>query len=107
MNYMGYAHYMSKRLDYIEELLRNWEKNSSILKMHDMLKKVFDFAVQEEKNSRKDLELQQERYNQSLKRDGITQYDNYMLKENWRRPRYGFLFQSILPKRNWIIRSRF
>ncbi|WP_350286858.1 BfmA/BtgA family mobilization protein [uncultured Croceitalea sp.] len=84
MNYMGSEHRLSKRLDYLEELLRNWEKNSSIPKIHDMLKKVFDFAEQEEKNSRKDLELQQKMYDQSMKRDRLTQYDNYMLKENWK-----------------------
>lgn len=87
MNYMGYVHYMTKRFDYIEELLRNWEKNSSIPKIDEMLKKVFDFAEQEEKNSRKDLELQQKMYDQSLKRDRVTQYDNYMLKENWKKER--------------------
>lgn len=87
MNYMGSEHRLSKRLDYLEELFRNWEKNSSIPKIHDMLKKVFDFAEQEEKNSRKDLELQQKMYDQSLKRDRVTQYDNYMLKENWKKER--------------------
>ncbi|WP_297691177.1 BfmA/BtgA family mobilization protein [uncultured Eudoraea sp.] len=87
MNYMGSEHRLSKRLDYLEELLRNWEKNSGIPKIHDMLKKVFDFAEQEGKNSRKDLELQQKMYDQSLKRDKATQYDNYMLKENWKKER--------------------
>ena len=87
MNYMGYVHYISKRFDYIEELLRNWEKNSSVPKIHDMLKKVFDYAEQEEKSRRKDLELQQKMYDQSLKRDRVTQYDNYMLKENWNKER--------------------
>ncbi|GMN08395.1 hypothetical protein MTsPCn5_37840 [Croceitalea sp. MTPC5] len=91
MNYMGYVHYMTKRFDYIEELLRNWEKNSSIPKIHDMLKKIFDFAEQEEKNSRMDLELQQKMYDQSLKRDRVTQYDNYMLKENWKKERIQIL----------------
>ena len=52
-----------------------------------MLKKVFDFTEQEEKNSRKDLELQQKMYDQSLKRDRVTQYDNYILKENWKTER--------------------
>lgn len=87
MNYMGYVHYMTKRFDYIEELLRNWEKNSSIPKIHDMLKKVFDFAEREEKSRRKDLELQQKIYDRSLRRDKVTQYDNYMLKENWKNER--------------------
>lgn len=96
MNQMGFQHRLSKRLDYLEELLRNWEKNSSIPKIHDMLKKVFDFAEQEEKNSRKDLELQQKMYDHSLKRDKETQYDNYMLKEKWKAERtqvLGFLEQ--------------
>ncbi len=87
MNYMGSEHRLSKRLDYLEELLRNWEKNSSIPKIHDMLKKVFDFAEKEEKSRRKDLELQQKMSDQSLKRDRATQYDNYMLKENWKKER--------------------
>ncbi|MGI9550428.1 MAG: BfmA/BtgA family mobilization protein, partial [Aurantibacter sp.] len=87
MNYMGYVHYMTKRFDYIEELLRNWEKNSSIPKIHDMLKKVFDFAEQEEKSRRKDVELSQKMLDRSLRRDKVTRYDNYMLKENWRKER--------------------
>ncbi len=91
MNYMGSEHRLSKRLDYLEELLRNWEKNSSIPKIHDMLKKVFEFAEQEEKNSRKDLELQQKMYDQSLKRDRVTQYDNYILKEKWKKERIRIL----------------
>lgn len=87
MNQMGFEHRLNKRLDYLEELLRNWEKNSSIPKIHDMLKKVFDFAEREEKNSRKDLKLQQKMYDQSLKRDKVTQYDNYILKEKWKKER--------------------
>lgn len=87
MNHMGYVHYMTKRFDYIEELLRNWEKNSSIPKIHDMLKKVFDFAEEEERSKRKDLEFQQKMFDQFLKRDKVTQYDNYMLKENWKKER--------------------
>lgn len=91
MNYMGYVHYMTKRFDYIEELLRNWEKNSSIPKIHDMLKKIFDYAEQEEKSRRQDLELQQKMFDQSLKRGKVTQYDNYMLKENWKKERTSVL----------------
>lgn len=87
MNHMGYVHYMTKRFDYIEELLRNWEKNSSIPKIHDMLKKIFDYAEQEEKSRRQDIELQQKIFYQSLKRDKATQYDNYTLKENWKKER--------------------
>ena len=87
MNYMGSEHRLSKRLDYLVELLRNWEKNSSIPKIHDMLKKVFHFAEQEEKNSRKELELQKRMFDQSMKRDKVSQYDNYMLKENWKKER--------------------
>jgi sulfur relay (sulfurtransferase) DsrC/TusE family protein len=64
MNYMGSEHRLSKRLDYLEELLRDWEKNS-----------------------RKDLKLQQKMYDQSLKKNRVTQYDNYMLKENWKKER--------------------
>ena len=81
---MGSEHRLNKRLDYLEELLRNWEKNSSIPKIHEMLKKVFDFAEQEEKNSRKDLEFQQIMLENSIRRDKMTQNDNYMLKENWK-----------------------
>lgn len=84
MNYMGFEHRLNKRFDYIEELLRNWEKNSSIPKIHDMLKKIFNYAEKEEKSRQRDLELQQKIYGQSLKRDRVTQYDNYMLKENWK-----------------------
>ena len=87
MNYMGSEHRLSKRLDYLEELLRNWEKNSSIPKIHEMIKKVFDFAEEEEKSKRKNLEFQEKMFDQSLKRDKVTQYDNYMLKENWKNER--------------------
>ena len=87
MNYMGFVHYMTKRFDYIEELLRNWEKNSSIPRIHDMLKKIFDYAEEEEKSRRKDLELRQKMFDHSLKSDRVTQYDNYMLKENWKMER--------------------
>uniref|UniRef100_UPI002605CD81 hypothetical protein n=1 Tax=Ulvibacterium sp. TaxID=2665914 RepID=UPI002605CD81 len=38
----------------------------------------------EEKSRRKDLELQQKMFDHSLRRDKVTQYDNYMLKENWK-----------------------
>ncbi len=87
MNYMGSEHRLNKRLDYLEELLRNWEKNSSIPKIHEMLKKVFDFAEAEEKSKRKDLEFQEKMYDHSLKRDKVSQYDNYMLKESWKKER--------------------
>ena len=87
MNYMGYVHYMNKRFDYIEELLRNWEKNSSIPKIHDMLKKIFDYGENEEKRKEKRLELQERMFEQSVKKDRVTQYDNYMLKEKWKSER--------------------
>ncbi|WP_350293001.1 BfmA/BtgA family mobilization protein [uncultured Croceitalea sp.] len=32
MNYMGYVYYITKRFDYIEELLRNWEKTAPFQK---------------------------------------------------------------------------
>lgn len=56
-----------------------------------MLKKVFDYAEQEEKSKRKELELQQKVLDQSLKRDRVTQYDNYLLKENWKKERIKIL----------------
>ncbi|GMN11271.1 hypothetical protein MTsPCn9_11220 [Croceitalea sp. MTPC9] len=87
MDYMGYVHYMTKRFDYIEELLRNWEKNSSIPKIHDMLKKIFDYGENEEKRKEKRLELQERMFEQSVKRDRVTQYDNYILKEKWKKER--------------------
>jgi len=87
MNYMGSEHRLNKRLDYLEELLRNREKNSRIPIIHDMVKKIFDFAEQEEKSRREDLELQQKMFDQSLRRDRVSQYDNYILKENWKKER--------------------
>uniref|UniRef100_UPI00262B1E49 hypothetical protein n=1 Tax=Ulvibacterium sp. TaxID=2665914 RepID=UPI00262B1E49 len=41
----------------------------------------------EEKSRRKDLELQQKMFDHSLRRDKVTQYDNYVLKESWRKER--------------------
>jgi len=87
MNYMGYVHYMTKRFDYIEELLRNWEKNSSIPKIHDMLKKIFEYGENEEKRKERGLELQEKMFKQSMKKDRISQYDNYILKEKWKKER--------------------
>ena len=49
MNQMGFEHRLNKRLDYLQELLRYWEKNSSIPKINEMLNKVFDFAEQDRK----------------------------------------------------------
>ncbi|WP_276388949.1 hypothetical protein [Eudoraea chungangensis] len=38
-----------KRLDYLEELLGNWEKNSTIPEIHKMPLKGLDFTEQVEK----------------------------------------------------------
>jgi len=87
MNQMGFEHRLNKRFDYIEELLRNWEKNSSIPKIHDMLKKVFDFAENEEKSRLESLAFKKKMIEHSLRTDRITQHDNYVLKENWKKER--------------------
>ena len=88
MNYMGFEQRLNKRFDFIEELLRNWEKNSSIPKIHDMLKKIFDYGENEERRKEKRLELQERMFEQSMKRDRITQYDNYIIKEKWKKERF-------------------
>jgi hypothetical protein len=87
MNRIGFEHRLNKRFDYIEELLRNWEKNSSIPKIHDMLKKIFDFAEKEENSRQESLKLEKEMFEKSIEKDRVTQYDNYMLKEDWGKER--------------------
>lgn len=86
MDYMGFEHRLNKRFDYIEELLRRieWEK---LRPTHDKLKKLFEFAENEEKDRKESLQFEKRMFEQSLKKDRITQYDNYMLKENWKKER--------------------
>ncbi len=48
MNYMGMHHYFNKRMDYIEELLKNWDKNSPIHNVHRMLSKLFEYEEKKE-----------------------------------------------------------
>ncbi len=53
-----------------------------------MLKKIFDYGENEERRKEKRLELQERMFEQSMKRDRITQYDNYILKEKWKKERF-------------------
>ncbi|WP_350292236.1 BfmA/BtgA family mobilization protein [uncultured Croceitalea sp.] len=86
MNHMGFEHRLNKRFDYIEELLRRMEKEQ-LRPTHDKLKKFFEYAENEERDRKESLEFEKRMFEQSLKKDRITQYDNYMLKENWKKER--------------------
>ena len=90
MNYMGYVHYITKRFDYIEELFRNWEKNSTIPKIHEMLKKIFDYVEKEEESGRKDLEFQQKMLDHSLRRDKVANMTTICLGRIGKRALEGF-----------------
>ncbi len=86
MNHMGFEHRLNKRFDYIEELLRRIEREQ-LKPTHNKLKKLFEYAENEEKDRKESLEFEKRMFKQSLKKDKITQYDNYMLKENWEKER--------------------
>ena len=64
---MGYNKVINKRLDYLMEVLRAWEKNSPIHRIHDQLKKLFDQAEIEEQLEEEKRELEEIRSAQFLK----------------------------------------
>jgi hypothetical protein len=84
MNYMGLNHYMDKRLDYIEELLHQWERNSTFPKLHKTLKKIFDQAEKEEKEQRK-LRKFEERLYQREQDSKVSRYEHEQLKESFQK----------------------
>ena len=86
MNHMGFEHRLNKRFDYIEELLRRIELEQ-LKPTHDKLKKLFEYAENEERDRKEGLEYEKRMFEQSLKKDRITQYDNYILKVNWKNER--------------------
>ncbi len=86
MDHMGFEHRLNKRFDYIEELLRRIEREQ-LKPTHDKLKKLFEYAENEERDRKGSLEFEKRMFEQSLKKDRITQYDNYILKENWKKER--------------------
>ncbi|MCW5516956.1 BfmA/BtgA family mobilization protein [Muriicola sp. Z0-33] len=86
MNHMGFEHRLNKRFDYIEELLRRMEREQ-LRPTHNKLKKLFEYAEHEEKDRKESLEFEKRMFEQSMKKKMITQYDNYILKENWRKER--------------------
>lgn len=67
MDYMRYNNVINKRLDYLMEVLRAWEKNSPIHRIHDQLKKLFDQAEIEEEREKEKLVLEKIRYKQFSK----------------------------------------
>ncbi|WP_350293000.1 hypothetical protein [uncultured Croceitalea sp.] len=56
-----------------------------------MLKKIFDYGENEMRRKEKRLELQERMFEQSVKKDRVTQYDYYILKEKWKSERKKFL----------------
>ncbi|WP_431124283.1 BfmA/BtgA family mobilization protein [Flagellimonas flava] len=86
MDHMGFEHRLNKRFDYIEELLRRMEREQ-LKPTHNKLKKLFEYAENEEKDRKESLEFEKRMFEQSLKQNRITQYDNYILKENWKNER--------------------
>tara|TARA_R110002051_G_scaffold313263_3_gene389204 strand:+ start:302 stop:856 length:555 start_codon:yes stop_codon:yes gene_type:complete len=62
MDYMRYNNVINKRLDYLMEVLRAWEKNSPIHRIHDQLKKLFDQAEIEEEEEKEKLVLEKIKY---------------------------------------------
>ncbi|WP_350292582.1 BfmA/BtgA family mobilization protein [uncultured Croceitalea sp.] len=90
MDHMGFEHRLNKRFDYIEELLRRMEQEQ-LRPTHDKLKKLFEYAENDQKNRKENLEFEKRMFEHSMKKDKVTQYDNYILKENWGKQRIRIL----------------
>ena len=67
MEYIGYNNVITKRLDYLLEVLRTWEKNSPVHRIHDHVKKLFDYAELEEKLKKEKEEIERMRNVQYVK----------------------------------------
>jgi hypothetical protein len=99
MNYMGYNHRLNKRFDYIEELLRQWERNSTFPKLHKTLKKLFEEADPSEQEKIDDLEFQLKLLKDE-KTNCISRYQYEELKRSGREDRQQIL--AILEKLQWV-----
>ena len=88
MDYMGYNSVITKRLDYLLDVLRSWEKNSPIYRIHDHVKKLFDYAELEEKLEREKEELERMRNIQFTKpTNTVSKYDYDLLVEKFEKER--------------------
>ena len=88
MDYMRYNNVINKRLDYLMEVLRAWEKNSPIHRIHDQLKKLFDQAEIEEEKEKEKLVLEKIRYEQFSKRAKmVSKYKHDLLIEKLEKER--------------------
>ncbi len=82
MDYIGYNNVITKRLDYLLEVLRAWEKNSPIHRIHDHVKKLFDYAELEENLDKKKEEIRRMRNAQYLKpKKTVSKYEYNLLAE--------------------------
>lgn len=99
MNYMGYNHRLNKRFDYIEELLRQWERNSTFPKLHKTLKRIFEEADRLEQEKIDDLEFQLKLLKDE-KANSISRYQYEESKRSHQEDRQQIL--DILEKLQWI-----
>jgi hypothetical protein len=99
MNYMGYNHRLNKRFDYIEELLRQWGRNSTFPKLHKTLKRIFDEADRLEQEKIDDLEFQLKLLKDE-KANSISKYQYEESKRAQREDRQQIL--DILEKLQWV-----
>jgi len=79
MDYIEYNNVITKRLDYLLEVLRAWEKNSPIHRIHDHVKKLFDYSELEEKLEREKEEIRKMRNAQYLKPEKTVSKYSYDL----------------------------
>ncbi|MCG2459768.1 hypothetical protein K8352_03325 [Flavobacteriaceae bacterium F89] len=102
MDYMRLNHYMDKRMDYMEVLLRAWEKNDPMFKIHDHFKQILIFAEKEEERKKRDDEFAEAMYsNMKSSRNVVPKYDYDLLVQKGRdeRERIYNLVKKINPVR--------
>ena len=88
MDYMRYNNVINKRLDYLMEVLRAWEKNSPIHRIHDQLKRLFDQAEIEEEREKEKLVLEKIRYAKVSKpTNTVSKYKYDLLVEKLKKER--------------------
>lgn len=105
MDYMGYNKVINKRLDYLMEVLRAWEKNSPIHGIHEQLKKLFDQAEieeQREMEKREFEEIRRDQFSKPIKTVSKYRYDLLVEKlEKQREQRLKLLNDFKLVKPNF------
>ena len=105
MDYMGYNKVINKRLDYLMEVLRAWEKNSPIHGIYDQLKKLFDQAEIEEQREMEKREVEEIRrahFSKPMKTVSMYRYDLLVEKlEKQREQRLKLLNDFKLVKPNF------